>query len=141
MLVRRSALALVAIASPVFAIASGPSIGLTHGRTFRIGYRVDRIGSILASVELPIDVLEQEIAGGLELVTTISPSGEIVSQILGSSGLTLEGAYSIISIDRLNPQTVDNNNLRLEELPASEPSGLLRSLETSKLETRHALRR
>lgn len=114
-------------------------IALTEGRLIRIGYRADAVGSILASVELPVELLEQEVVGGLELVTTIRPSGEIVSQIFGSSGSALEGACSIVSIDRLVSQTVDRDNLRLEEVPAGELSGLLRSLEASIEHVRTAL--
>jgi hypothetical protein len=114
-------------------------VSFTDGRLLRIGYRAHGIESTLASVELPVEVLEQEIAGGLELVTTISSSGEIVSQVFGSSGLALEGPRSIISIDRLVSQTVDRDSLRLEELPASELDGLLRSLEASIEHVRTAL--
>ncbi|MGX0961490.1 hypothetical protein AB7M63_001939 [Bradyrhizobium japonicum] len=114
-------------------------VSLTDGRLLRIGYRADGVDSILASVELPVEVLEQEIAGGLELVTTIRPSGEIVSQIFGSSGLALEGLRSIVSIECLVSQTVDSESLRLEELPTSELSGLLRSLEASIEQVRTAL--
>ncbi|WP_027582039.1 hypothetical protein [Bradyrhizobium sp. Ai1a-2] len=114
-------------------------VSITDGRLLRIGYRADGVESILASVELPVEVLEQQIADGLELVTTISASGEIVSQIFGSSGLALEGARSIVSIDSLVSQTVDADSLRMEELPVSELNGLLRSLEASIEHVRTAL--
>lgn len=114
-------------------------VAMTEGRLLRIGYRADGMDSILASVELPVEVLEQGIAGGLELITTIRPSGEIVSQIFGSSGLALERPHSSVPIDRLVSQTVDNDRLRLEELPTSELSGLLRSLEASIEHVRTAL--
>ena len=114
-------------------------VSLAEGRILRIGYRADGVGSILASVELPVEVLEQEIASYLELVTTIRPSGEVVSQVFGSSGLALEGPHSSVPIDRLVLQTVDSNSLRLEELPTSELSGLLRSLEASIEHVRTAL--
>jgi len=114
-------------------------VSAIDGRLFRVGYRADGAHSILASVELPAEVLEQEIAGGLELVTTIRPSGEIVSQIFGSSGLVLEGPRSTVLIDRLVSQTVDSDSLRLEELPTSELNGLLRSLEASIQHVRSAL--
>lgn len=114
-------------------------VAMTDGRLIRIGYRADGMDFILASVELPVEVLEHEIASGLELVTTIRPSGEIVSQIFGSSGLALEEPRSIVSIDRLVSQTVGSESLRLEELPTSELSGLLRSLEASIEHVRTAL--
>lgn len=114
-------------------------VAMTEGRLFRIGYRADGMDFILASVELPVEVLEQEIAGGLELVTTMRPSGEIVSQIFGSSGLALEVPHSSVPIDRLVSQTVDRDSLRLEELPTSELSVLLRSLEASIEHVRAAL--
>ncbi|MFK4525273.1 hypothetical protein ABIF90_003254 [Bradyrhizobium japonicum] len=114
-------------------------VSVIDGRILRVGYRADGADSILASVELPVEVLEQEIVSSLELVTTISPSGEIVSQIFGSSGLVLERPRSTASIDRLVSQTVGSDNLRLEELPTSELSGLLRSLEASIEHVRAAL--
>ena len=114
-------------------------VSLPDGRLFRVGYRAEGLDSILAGVELPAEVLEQEIASGLELVTTISPSGEIVSQIFSSSGLALLGPRSVVSIDRLISQTVSRDNLRLEEVPASELRGLLRLLEASIEHVRTAL--
>ncbi|MCP1762385.1 hypothetical protein [Bradyrhizobium japonicum] len=106
-------------------------VSLIDKRLLRVGYRAEGSDSFLASLELPVELLEHEIAAGLELVTTISPSGEIVSLIFGSSGLVLGRSYSTVSIDRLVSQTVDSDNLRLEELPTSELNGLLRSLEAS----------
>lgn len=114
-------------------------VSIIDGRVLRVGYRADGADYILASVELPIEVLEQEIVGRLELVTTISPSGEIVSQIFGSSGLVLARLCSTISIDHLVSQTVDSDKLRQEELPTSELSGLLSSLEASIERVRTAL--
>lgn len=114
-------------------------VAMTKGRLLRIGYRAEGTDVILASVELPVEILEQEIASGLELVTAIRPSGEIVSQIFGSSGTVLEATRSIVSIDRLVSQTVDRDSLRLEELRASELNGLLRSLEASIDRVRTAL--
>lgn len=114
-------------------------VSLIDKRLLRVGYRAEGSDSFLASLELPVELLEHEIAAGLELVTTISPSGEIVSLIFGSSGLVLGRSYSTVSIDRLVSQTVDSDNLRLEELPTSELSGLLRSLEASIEHVRTAL--
>lgn len=114
-------------------------VPLTKGRFLRLGYRADGVDSMLACVELPLEVLEQEIAGGLELVTTIRPSGEIVSQIFGSSGLALNGPRSSDPIDRLVSQTVNSDSLRLEELPSGELRALLRSLEASIEHVRTAL--
>ena len=114
-------------------------VSLIDKRLLRVGYRAEGSDSFLASLELPVELLEHEIAAGLELVTTISPSGEIVSLIFGSSGLVLGMSYSTVSIDRLVSQTVDSDNLRLEELPTSELSGLLRSLEASVEHVRTAL--
>ena len=114
-------------------------VALPDGRFFRVGYRAEGLDYILAGVELPVHVLEQEIASGLELVITVSPAGEIVSQIVGSSGLALLKPRAVASIDHLISATVSTSNLRLEEASTSELRGLLRSLELSIEHVRTAL--
>ncbi len=106
-------------------------VSLPDGRFFRVGYRTEGLDHILAGVELPVYMLEEEIASGLELVTTVSPSGEVVSQIHASSGLEVLRTRSVVPLDRLILETVSTNSLRLEEASTSDLRGLLRSLEQS----------
>lgn len=103
----------------------------TDGHFFRVGYRTEGRGQILAALDLPIHILEQEIASGLQLVVTVTPSGNIVSQIAGSSGFDLLGPRSIASIDQLVSEAVSTDNIRLEEASTNELRGLLRTLESA----------
>ncbi|MCK1515624.1 hypothetical protein IVB22_24330 [Bradyrhizobium sp. 190] len=106
-------------------------VSLPDGRYFRVGYRAEGLGYILAGVEVPVHVLEREVAAGLDFVTAVSPSGEVVSRIVDSSGFDLVSPCSVASIDSLIVETVSTNNLHLEEASTSELRGLLRSLELS----------
>lgn len=110
-----------------------------NGRFARVGYRAAELDLILASVELPIQVLEQAVTSGLELSTTVTPAGEIVSHVFGSSQSALSDIRSATSIDTLVSQTVSPNNLRLEEASTTELSELLKSLELAIEHARAAL--
>lgn len=114
-------------------------VALPNGRFFRVGYRAEGLDDILAVVEVPVHVLEDEIASGLELVIQVSPSGEVVSQIVASSGLDLLRPRTSVPINHLILETVGANSLRLEEASTSELRTLLRSLELSVEHVRTAL--
>ena len=101
------------------------------GYFFRVGYRTEGTDYVLSAVDLPVQVLEREVASGLQLVTTVTPSGEVVSQIVGSSGLALLSPRSITSIHSLVSQTISKDNLRLEEASTSELCDLLTTLEAA----------
>jgi hypothetical protein len=109
------------------------------GLFFRVGYRTEGTDYVLSAVDLPVQILEQEVASGLQLVTTVTPSGEVVSQIVGSSGLTLPSPRSTPSIHNLVSQTVSRHNLRLEEASTSELCDLLKTLEAAIDDVRAAL--
>jgi hypothetical protein len=109
------------------------------GHFARVGYRAAGLDQILASVELPIQSLEQAVTSGLELSTIVTPRGEIVSQIFGSSQSALSDLRSATSIDTLVSQTVSPNNLRLEEVSTKELGELLESLELAIKHVRAAL--
>jgi hypothetical protein len=110
------------------------------GRIACVGYRPAGLGEALVSVELPIQLLEQAVACGLDLTTRITPSGEVVSDIRGWSETALTDLRSVTSIDNLISQAVSPNNLRLEETSLSELNNLLKSLELSIERVKDALR-
>lgn len=118
-----------------------PNHPSADGQCFRLGYRTKGKGDILAAVDLPVHVLEQEIASGLEMVVTVTPPGEVVAQIVGSSGFNLLGPRSITPIQDLVSEAVSTDNLRLEEATASELRGFLRALESAIDHVRTALAR
>jgi hypothetical protein len=105
----------------------------------RVGYRTEGTDRILSAVDLPVHVLEEEVASGLQLITTVSLSGEVTSQIVGSSGLALLSPRTISSIHDLVSQAVSTDNLRLEEASTNELCDLLRNLEAALDHVRTAL--
>lgn len=110
------------------------------GRPFlRVGYRIEGTDYILSAIDLPVQLLEEEIASGLGLVTAVSPCGEVTSQIVGSSGLSLPKPHSISSIRDLVSQAIRADNLQLEEASTNELCGLLRILEAATDQVRTAL--
>jgi hypothetical protein len=113
----------------------------SDGRFARVGYRSAGFGEALASVELPIQLLEQAVACGLGLTTRITPSGEVVSGIRGWSETPLTDVRLVTSIDILISQVVSPDNLRLEEASLAELNELLKSLELGIEQVKAALRR
>jgi hypothetical protein len=111
------------------------------GRFARVGYRPAGFGETLVSIELPIQLLEQAVACGLDLTTRITPSGEVVSDIRGWSENALTDLRLATSIDILISQVVSPGNLRLEEASLAELNNLLKSLELSIEQVKAALRR
>jgi hypothetical protein len=112
-----------------------------EGRFARVGYRPAGLEEAVMSVQLPIQLLEQAVACGLDLTTRITPSGEVVSGIRGQSETALADLRSVTAIDILIAQVVSPENLRLEEASLSELNQLLRSLEFSIEQVKAALRR
>jgi hypothetical protein len=108
-----------------------PNHAGTNRQLFRIGYRTEGTDDVLLAIDLPVPVLEEKIASGLKLFTSVTPSGEVSSQIVGSSGLTLLGPRLIASIEDLVSQAVCKETLRLEEASANELLSLLRKLESA----------
>jgi hypothetical protein len=116
-----------------------PNQASAYRQLFRVGYRTEGTDDVISAIDLPLQVLEEEIASGLQLVTSVSSSGGVTSQIVGSSGLTLLGPRLIASIDDLVSQAVCKDNLRLEEASANELYSLLRKLESAIGHVRAAL--
>ena len=107
----------------------------------RVGYRTEGTEDILTAVELPVDVLEQAIASGLELVTSMTPSGEVVCQLVGSSGLAISRPRSLVPVRDLVSEAVSAQNLRLEEASTNELQALLLDLESAVESVRDVLAR
>ena len=116
-----------------------PNQASAYGQFFRVGYRTEGTDDVLSAIDLPVQILEEEIASGLQLITSVSPSGEVISQIVGSSGLTLLDPRLITSIEDLVSQAVCKDNVRLEEASANELFSLLRTLESAVGHVRAAL--
>ncbi|KRQ00342.1 hypothetical protein AOQ73_19245 [Bradyrhizobium pachyrhizi] len=111
-----------------------PSMG---NQVVRAGYRQGE--QDVVSIDLPIQLLEMEVAAHLQMVIRLTPSGQIVSHLVGSSGSLLPEPRSTTSIEQLVSETVRAENIRLEETTASELRRLLTSLEASIDQVRAAL--
>lgn len=109
------------------------------GRLARVGYRPAGLDHILASVELPVHVLERALTSDLEISIRVTPAGEVVSHIFSSSETALSELRFVTTIDRLISQTVNPKNLRLEEASPTELGELLKSLELAMEHVRAAL--
>lgn len=129
------------LASPVepFVDRVATNEGSSNRQSFRVGYRSEGTDYVLSAIDLPVDVLEEEIASGLQLIASVSPSGEVTSQIVGSSGLTMLGPRLVTSIHELISQAVSKDNLRLEEASENELLSLLKILESAICRVRTAL--
>lgn len=109
------------------------------GRFARVGYRRAALGEAILSVQLPIQLLEQAVAYGLDLTTRITPSGEVVSDIRGWSEAALTDLRSVTPIDIMISQVVNPDNLHMEEACPHELNSLLQQLEISVQRVKAAL--
>ncbi|PAY03845.1 hypothetical protein CK489_36720 [Bradyrhizobium sp. UFLA03-84] len=104
----------------------------------RVGYRAGQ-HDVIASVDVPIHLLEREIASHLEMVTRFNLSGQFVSHLLDSVGSPLPTPRSTASIEQLVSEAVCSENLKLEEVTPNDLRGLLMSLEVAIDQVRAAL--
>ena len=109
------------------------------GRFARVGYRPAALGEAVVSVQLPIQLLEQAVACGLDLTTRITLSGEVVSDIRGWSETALADLRLVTPIDILISQVVSPDNLHMEEAGPHELNSLLQQLEISVQRVKAAL--
>ncbi|MCC8943528.1 hypothetical protein H8A97_00025 [Bradyrhizobium sp. Arg62] len=103
----------------------------------RAGYRRGEYD--LVSIDLPIQLLEKELAAHLEVVIRLTPSGQIAAHLVGSSGSPLPESYSTTSIEQLVSEAVCAENIRLEEITPNELRRLISSLEAAIDQARAAL--
>jgi hypothetical protein len=94
------------------------------------GYRDDFSGTVVASVELPTELIERSIFANISIGITLSGSGEVTSAasniVSGSCSYT-----KTISLSDLVDMLLDRENIRLEETTESELKILLERLQQS----------
>ncbi|MDH2385473.1 hypothetical protein [Bradyrhizobium sp. CER78] len=95
----------------------------------RAGYRQG--DHDVVSIDVPIQLLEKELAAHLEMVVRVTPTGQIASHLVDSSGSLLPAPKLTTSIEQLVSETVSAENIRLEEATANELRSLLSSLEAA----------
>ena len=95
-----------------------------------LGYRDDSSGTIVASVELPTEMIERTIFANISIGITLSGSGEVTS----AASNVVSGSCSstkTISLSDLVDMLLDHENIRLEETTESELAILLERLQRS----------
>ena len=116
---------------PIAAFVDHVSLDQTSigNRFIRAGYR--RGEHDVVSIDLPIQLLEKELAAHLQVVIRVTPSGKIACHLVDSSGSLLPKPQTTASIEQLISETVCTENIRLEEATANELRELLTSLEAA----------
>ncbi|WP_338834548.1 hypothetical protein [Bradyrhizobium septentrionale] len=97
--------------------------------TSMVGYRDDSSGMVVASVELPTELIERSILANVSTKITLSGSGDVTS---ATSNLA-SGSFSIetISLNQLIHVLLDRENIHMEETTESELGILLETLQES----------
>lgn len=98
--------------------------------SWRLGYRDVSSGMIVASVELPVELIERTTLSNISIEVNLSGTGEISS---AASGVTsnLCSANRTISLDELVDRLLDRKNIHMEETTQSELKILLEKLQKS----------
>jgi hypothetical protein len=95
-----------------------------------VGYRDDSSGIVVASVELPTELIERSILANVSIEITLSGSGEVTS----AASNTASGSSSsikTISLDDLVDMLLDCENIHMEETTENELRILLETLQKS----------
>ncbi len=120
-------------------------VGLQQTRPFgdlyRFGYRAVGTDTIVAAIEIPARLLEEEISSNLRLSCRLSPDGNVTPESSiqndgGSSTRTWAGSQPL---DQLIRSTLAPQNLRMEEATIADLTILLQRLEDSASLVRDAL--
>jgi hypothetical protein len=102
-----------------------------YGRTTsNIGYRDVSTGQVVASLEIPSELIERAILANLSVEIALSGDGEITSAA-NATASTCSCAIKIISVDQLVETFLRTDNLRVEEATERELRGLLERLQKS----------
>lgn len=98
---------------------------------FRFGYRCKQTGVPFATVEMPISTVAEFVP--LEVSARMTVDGKIVvnAELPNSNHVMLARSSVGISLAQLIDETLDDNNLRMEEAIQRELGYLLQELETS----------
>lgn len=124
-----------------FIEAVGPVRDVVGATAYRIGYRVQETGHILAAIEIPAEIIEEAVASKLSASVMMSPNGELAVATGVFSFLNTCYESARIAIDILVAQVVAPENLRLEEAGPDELGTLLIRLERSVTCVKDALAR
>jgi hypothetical protein len=121
-----------------FIEAVGGARDVVVASAYRVGYRVNGTGEVIAAINIPAQMVEQAVTSQLSISVMMSPTGEL-SAMSSSCAATFDSA--LIPIDVLVAQVVAPENLHLEEAGPDELRALLIRLERSVTCVKDALAR
>jgi hypothetical protein len=98
--------------------------------TSNIGYRDVLTGQVVASIEIPSELIERAVLANVFVEISFSGDGEIASTANGVAS-ACSPARKVISVDRLVETFLDGDNLRMEEVTEQELRALLDRLQKS----------
>lgn len=92
--------------------------------TATVGYRDASTGSVIASIEIPAQVIERAVLENSSVEITLLSNGEIASVVVGPASDCLSARMSV-SLDHLVNALVTSENLQREEATEAELRTLL----------------
>jgi hypothetical protein len=98
--------------------------------TLNIGYRDAPTGQVVASIEIPLELIERAVLTRVSVEIALSADGEIVSTANGVT-FACSSARKTISVDKLVEMFLDRKNLHMEEATDRELGRLLNRLQNS----------
>ena len=124
-----------------FIEAVGSVRDVVGASAYRVGYRVQGTGHVLAAIEIPAEIIEEAVTSRLSVSVTMSPTGEVA---VATGEFSFAHAYydpASIAVDVLVAQVVAPENLHLEEAGPEDLRTLLIRLERSATCVKDALAR
>ncbi|MGF6431208.1 hypothetical protein [Bradyrhizobium elkanii] len=94
-----------------------------------VGYLDVSTGRVVASLEVPLELIERAVLANLSLEIALVGDGRIASSVAG--GAVCSSAVKTISIDHLIQRFLTSESLRLEETTQAELRTLLKRLQDS----------
>ncbi|WP_156439503.1 hypothetical protein [Bradyrhizobium valentinum] len=98
--------------------------------TSNIGYRDVLTGQVVASVEIPSELIERAVLANVSVEISLSADGEIASAASGTAS-ACSSAKEVISVDQLVERFLGSDNLHMEEATERELQVLLERLQKS----------
>lgn len=95
-----------------------------------VGYLDMSTGRIVASLEVPLEVIERAILANVSVKMVLAGDGNIASSVAGEAS-ACSSAVKTVSIDRLIQEFLACDNLRLEDTTREELKTLLNRLQDS----------
>jgi hypothetical protein len=106
--------------------------------TSTVGYRDRLTGQVVASVEIPSELIESTVLAKISVEVVLSGDGQIAST---ANSAACPSARKTISVDKLVEVFLDNHNLHLEEATERELRALLERLQKSVHAVQHSIAR